>query len=136
MRIDSVTLSGFRCFGPAPITMPISSEITAVVRPNAAGKTALLQAVSIDGSIATAAPSGSGGSIIGTCPAIGLKRVVDATVITKKVLEIELPPEIIQPGGYASCEEMIADLVPKLERVFVGDLKVKKPKPVQAAEPV
>lgn len=91
---------------------------------------------SIDGSIATAAPSGSGGSIMGTCPAIGSKRVVDATVITKKVLDIELPPEIIQPGGYASCEEMIADLIPKLERIFIGDFKVKKPKPVQAAEPV
>lgn len=81
---------------------------------------------SIDGSIAAAAPSGSGGSIMGTCPAIDSKRVVDVTVITKKVLDIELPPEIIQPGGYASCDEMIADLVPKLEQVFIGDIKVKK----------
>ncbi|MFT8306901.1 ATP-dependent nuclease [Acetobacter malorum] len=46
MRIDSVTLSGFRCFGLDPITVPISSEITAVVGPNAAGKTALLHALS------------------------------------------------------------------------------------------
>ena len=46
MRIESVTLSGFRCFGPDPITVPISSEITAVVGPNAAGKTALLHALS------------------------------------------------------------------------------------------
>lgn len=46
MRIDSVTLSGFRCFGPDPITVPISPEITAVVGPNAAGKTALLHALS------------------------------------------------------------------------------------------
>lgn len=46
MRIESITLSGFRCFGPDPITVSISSEITAVVGPNAAGKTALLQALS------------------------------------------------------------------------------------------
>lgn len=46
MRIESVTLSGFRCFGPHPIMVPISSEITAVVGPNAAGKTALLHALS------------------------------------------------------------------------------------------
>ncbi|OBY84515.1 ATP-dependent endonuclease [Delftia sp. JD2] len=46
MRIESITLSGFRCFGPEPITVSISSEITAVVGPNAAGKTALLQALS------------------------------------------------------------------------------------------
>jgi putative ATP-dependent endonuclease of the OLD family len=46
VRIESVTLSGFRCFGPDPITVPIASEITAVVGPNAAGKTALLHALS------------------------------------------------------------------------------------------
>ncbi|MBN9423948.1 MAG: ATP-dependent endonuclease [Candidatus Accumulibacter sp. 66-26] len=46
MRIESIELSGFRCFGPDPITVPIASEITAVVGPNAAGKTALLHALS------------------------------------------------------------------------------------------
>ena len=46
MRIESVTISGFRCFGPTPISVQISSEITAVVGPNAAGKTALLHALS------------------------------------------------------------------------------------------
>ena len=45
MRIESVTLSGFRCFGPEAITVPIAAEITAVVGPNAAGKTALLYAL-------------------------------------------------------------------------------------------
>ncbi len=46
MRIETVTLSGFRCFGPDPIKVAISPEITAVVGPNAAGKTALLHALS------------------------------------------------------------------------------------------
>ena len=45
MRLESITLSGFRCFGNDPITVPLSAEITAVVGPNAAGKTALLQAL-------------------------------------------------------------------------------------------
>ena len=45
MRLESVTLSGFRCFGNDPITVPLSAEITAVVGPNASGKTALLQAL-------------------------------------------------------------------------------------------
>lgn len=46
MRLETVTLSGFRCFGPDPIAVPIASEITAVVGPNAAGKTALLHGLS------------------------------------------------------------------------------------------
>lgn len=46
MRIESVTICGFRCFGLNPIKVSISSEITAVVGPNAAGKTALLHALS------------------------------------------------------------------------------------------
>lgn len=46
MRLESVTISNFRCFGPDPITLSIASEITAIVGPNAAGKTALLHALS------------------------------------------------------------------------------------------
>jgi putative ATP-dependent endonuclease of OLD family len=43
--IERVTLAGFRCFGAEAITVPIAAEITAVVGPNAAGKTALLHAL-------------------------------------------------------------------------------------------
>jgi putative ATP-dependent endonuclease of OLD family len=46
VRLETVTLSGFRCFGPDPIAVPIAPEITAVVGPNAAGKTALLHGLS------------------------------------------------------------------------------------------
>lgn len=46
MRLKSVTLSNFRCFGPNPIRVALAAEITAVVGPNAAGKTALLHALS------------------------------------------------------------------------------------------
>lgn len=45
MLIETVTLAGFRCFGPTPITVDVAPEITAVVGPNAAGKTALLHAL-------------------------------------------------------------------------------------------
>lgn len=92
------------------------------------------ETAAIDGSIASGAPSGTGGSIISTGPAIDSKRVVDATVATKKVLAIDLPPEIIKPGGYASFDEMIGDLVPKLEKVFIGEIKVKKRKPIKELE--
>jgi putative ATP-dependent endonuclease of OLD family len=46
LRLESVTLSGFRCFGPQPITMALAPDITAVIGPNAAGKTALLHSIS------------------------------------------------------------------------------------------
>lgn len=89
----------------------------------------------IDGLVAAGAAAGDGGSIMEMRPAIDSKRVLDATAVTKKVLEIELPPEIIKPGGYDSCANMIADIVPKLEKVFVGDIKVKKRKPAKELEP-
>jgi hypothetical protein len=92
------------------------------------------ETASIDGTVVADAPSGTGGSIIATGPAIDSKRVVDATVVTKKVLDIELPPEIIKPGGYNSCKEMIADIIPKLEKVFTGERKVKKHKPAKELE--
>lgn len=91
---------------------------------------------SIDGTIEKAAPAGSGGSIMGMRPAMDSKCVLDAAVVTKKLLGIEVPPEIIKPGGYNSCDEMIADIVPKLERVFIGEIKVRKRKSEKELEPV
>lgn len=92
------------------------------------------ETAAIDGSVVSAAPSGSGGSIISARPAIDSKRVVDATLITEEVLGIELPPEIIKAGGYESCEAMLDHIVPRLERVFTGELKVKKRKRVNETE--
>ncbi len=92
------------------------------------------ETAAIDGCVVGAAPSGSGGSIISARPAIDSKRVVDATLITEEVLNIELPPEIIKAGGYESFEAMIDHIVPRLEKVFTGELKVKKRKRVKETE--
>jgi putative ATP-dependent endonuclease of OLD family len=43
VRLESIILSGFRCFGPEPTQVNFAPTITAIVGPNAAGKTALLQ---------------------------------------------------------------------------------------------
>lgn len=45
MHIESVTITGFRCFGINPVTIPFSQGLTAIVGPNASGKTAVLQAL-------------------------------------------------------------------------------------------
>lgn len=46
MKIESVTLEGFRCFGPNGTTVAFEDSVTALVGGNGAGKTALLQALS------------------------------------------------------------------------------------------
>ncbi|MEP1930129.1 MAG: hypothetical protein ABJJ37_02485, partial [Roseibium sp.] len=80
----------------------------------------------IDVDIINDAPSGTGGSIISKTPAIDSKRVLDASSVTKEIIDIEIPPEIIKPGGYDACNEMLDDLLPKLRDVYSGKLKVKK----------
>jgi putative ATP-dependent endonuclease of the OLD family len=44
VRIKSITVAGFRSFGPKPVPIRLAGELTAIVGPNASGKTALLQA--------------------------------------------------------------------------------------------
>ena len=45
MHIESVSIQGFRCFGPDPMKVELSAEVTGVVGANASGKTALLMAL-------------------------------------------------------------------------------------------
>ncbi|MBW4512131.1 MAG: AAA family ATPase [Scytonematopsis contorta HA4267-MV1] len=45
MKIESVTIKGFRCFGNEPTTVRLSRGITALVGANGSGKTALLEAL-------------------------------------------------------------------------------------------
>jgi putative ATP-dependent endonuclease of OLD family len=45
MLIQSMTVCGFRSFGPEAEHIDLAGELTAVVGPNASGKTALLQAL-------------------------------------------------------------------------------------------
>jgi putative ATP-dependent endonuclease of OLD family len=41
----TITIAGFRSFGPAPHRIDLAGDLTAVVGPNASGKSALLQAL-------------------------------------------------------------------------------------------
>jgi putative ATP-dependent endonuclease of the OLD family len=45
VRIQSITIAGFRCFGPDPQLIEVTGDLTAIVGPNASGKTAVLQAL-------------------------------------------------------------------------------------------
>jgi putative ATP-dependent endonuclease of OLD family len=46
MKIESLTVKGFRCFGPNGTTIEFQRGLTALIGRNGAGKTALLQALS------------------------------------------------------------------------------------------
>ncbi len=80
----------------------------------------------IDAGIVSSAPAGTGGSIAGIGPAIDSKRVLDASAITRRVLGIDIPPEIIKRGGYNSKNELFEDLLPQLRSVYSGERKVKQ----------
>jgi putative ATP-dependent endonuclease of OLD family len=45
LRIQSITIAGFRCFGPTPQSIEVTGDLTTLVGPNASGKTAVLQAL-------------------------------------------------------------------------------------------
>lgn len=45
MKIDTITLKNFRCFGPQPTVVSLESKITALVGNNGSGKTALMTAL-------------------------------------------------------------------------------------------
>jgi putative ATP-dependent endonuclease of OLD family len=45
VRVTSITIAGFRSFGPDAQRIDLASNLTALVGPNASGKTALLQAL-------------------------------------------------------------------------------------------
>jgi putative ATP-dependent endonuclease of the OLD family len=45
VRIQSITIAGFRCFGSEPHAIEINGDLTAIVGANASGKTAVLQAL-------------------------------------------------------------------------------------------
>ena len=46
MRLKKITLAGFRCFGMKPVKCSLSGRLTALIGPNASGKTALLHGLS------------------------------------------------------------------------------------------
>ncbi|GAA4745688.1 AAA family ATPase [Sphingomonas daechungensis] len=45
MKIERLTIEGFRCFGPDGVTIPFEPTVTALIGPNGSGKTAVFHAL-------------------------------------------------------------------------------------------
>ena len=82
----------------------------------------------IDAGIYEGVPQGDAGTISACGPAIDSKRVLDASAVTKKVIGIDVPPQIIRKGGYNDLDDLISHLVPRLRKVISGEIKIPKKK--------
>jgi hypothetical protein len=59
-------------------------------------------------------------NIWNVAPAIDSIRVCSISLTVEKHLGFELPVAFIKQGGYAGIDEMMADLMPQLEKQYMG----------------
>src|SRR5262249_49170598 len=93
VRIQSITIAGFRCFGPEPQLIEVAGELTVIVGPNASGKTTVLQAL---------------------CKLFGVTRA-ERTVCRA---DFHLPPGV--PPDYRTKRSLFVDVVIALPELAKG----------------
>ena len=103
MRIQSITLSGFRCFGGDPEMIEVGRDLVAIVGPNASGKTALLHAL---------------------CKLFGVTRAQR----TVRRSDFHLPPGV--PPDDRTKRTMFVDVIIALPELAKGSAKAKTVAPV------
>ncbi|MCE4225943.1 hypothetical protein HCU64_19510 [Methylobacterium sp. C25] len=59
-------------------------------------------------------PKPASGTIFDVIPTIDSLGAVNGLLTIEKHVGFEVPPRVIRPGGYASFEDMTADLLPKV----------------------
>jgi acyl carrier protein len=59
-------------------------------------------------------PKQASGTIFDVIPTIDSLGAVNGLLTIEKHVGFEVPPRVIRPGGYASFEDMTADLLPKV----------------------
>ena len=77
-----------------------------------------------------AAPKPPSGTILDAVPLVDSLAVVEALVLIDKYLPFTVHPTVIRPGGYDSFEDMITDLLPKLQALMQEHSGKSKPKPI------
>lgn len=69
-----------------------------------------------DDPFAEPARSRPAGTIFDVIPEIDSYGALEGLLIAERHLGVEIPPRLIQRGGYRSFDEMAGDLLPKLRR--------------------
>lgn len=72
------------------------------------------ECTSFDEAVLQAAGQNSSEGSIWQMPAIDSKRVVSLLVELEPLLGCRLPPSLIRRGGYATSQDLIADLLPSI----------------------
>ena len=62
-------------------------------------------------------PRPATGTIFDVIPAVDSLGVVNGLLTIEKHVGFEVSPRIVRPGGYASFEDMTADLLPKVRAI-------------------
>lgn len=57
------------------------------------------------------------GTISDALPAVDSLATVTALIVIEKHIPCEAPPSLIRPGGYNSFDDLIQDMLPKLEEL-------------------
>ena len=65
-----------------------------------------------------AAPKPPVGTISDVVPVVDSLSVTTALVAIEKHVGFKVPPRVIQRGGYNSFDEMVNDLIPKVDFLF------------------
>jgi len=65
------------------------------------------------------------GTVRDLLPALDSLTIVRSFIVIGKLLKIKIPVNLVKRGGYNSREEMLADLLPKLRKVYEKKINQK-----------
>lgn len=68
------------------------------------------------------------GTIFDVIPTVDSLGAVNGLLTIEKHVGFELPPRVIRPGGYASFDDMAADLLPKVRAMVARRLSAPRRK--------
>ncbi len=87
---------------------------------------------------AKASAGGSTTNVWNASTRIKSLQVVDLVITVEAKMKFNIPedrvPELVQEGGYANFEEMVNDLLPKFEKIYIAGGLLEKKKEKAKAE--